>query len=664
MKKLNKKKTTMTMLESNLIEKRQFTPATEFSQKSNLNAYDLDALRQAAKADYEGFWGRLAIENIDWETPFKRILNADNAPHFTWFDQGQMNVSYNCIDRHLETNSERLAIIFENERGEVSQYTYKNLHDEVCRLTNVLKKNNIEQSDRIIIYMPMVPQAVFAMQACARIGATHSVVFGGFSAEALKHRIEDCQAKMIITADGSMRGGKLLELKATVDQALASSTHNVQRVIVFNNVGNDVTMQENRDTWWNEEIAGMSNYFSAVALPSNHPLFILYTSGSTGKPKGIQHACAGYLLNAMLTMQWVMDFKPEKDIFWCTADVGWITGHTYVCYGPLACGGTIMMYEGGHLYPDAGRFWHICQTHKVSVFYTAPTAVRALMKAGNHFPKKYDLSHIRLLGSVGEPINPEAWMWYHQQIGRSKTPIVDTWWQTETGAIMIAPVPGVIPTKPGSCTKPLPGISALIVDEEGTPINNPSQGGSLVIEKPWPSILCTVWGDDERYIQTYWGQFDQRYYVTGDNARMDEDGYVWIMGRADDVLNVSGHRLGTMEIESALVTHDNVAEAAVVGMPHEVKGEAILAFVICIGERPTNEKALHIAEQLRTQIAQSIGAIAKPDEIRFVEGLPKTRSGKIMRRLLRTIGKGETITQDISTLENPQIIEQIQIKGY
>lgn len=651
-------------IESTLVENRQFTPSDEFVQQANIKENEFEVLHQMAIADYEGFWQRLANEYIDWKQVFSKVLNAENAPHFTWFEDGEMNVSYNCIDRHLEAHAERIAIIFENEQGDVTQYTYKNVHDEVCRLTNALKKNKIEPGDRIIIYMPMIPQAVFAMQACARIGATHSVVFGGFSAEALKDRIEDCQAKMVITADGSLRGGKLVELKKTVDQALENSTHHVHHVIVYNNAGNEITMQDNRDKWWNEEIAGMSNYFSAVSMPSEHPLFILYTSGSTGKPKGIQHASAGYLLNTILTMKWVMDYKPETDIFWCTADVGWITGHSYVCYGPLACGGTIMIYEGGPMNPDAGRFWQICQRHQISIFYTAPTAIRALMKAGDKFPEKYDLSSIRLLGTVGEPINPEAWMWYHHKIGAGKTPIVDTWWQTETGANMIAPIPGVISTKPGSCTRPLPGITAMIVDEEGTPITEPNQGGALVIEKPWPSMLRNVWGNPERYIETYWGQFNNRYYVTGDNARIDEDGYVWIMGRADDVLNVSGHRLGTMEIESALVAHEQVAEAAVVGRAHEVKGESILAFVICLDERPEGEEANKRAGQLRDQITQSIGAIAKPDEIRFVDGLPKTRSGKIMRRLLRTIGKGEEITSDISTLENPQIIEQMQSKGF
>ena len=651
-------------IESNLIENRQFAPSENFVQQANVDEHTFNALYQMAEADYEGFWQRLANDNIDWKTPFTQTLNSDNAPHFSWFEDGEMNVSYNCIDRHLEKHAERTAIIFENEQGDVTKYTYKNVHDEVCRLTNALKNNNIKTGDRVVIYMPMVPQAVFAMQACARIGATHSVVFGGFSAEALKDRIEDCKANMVITADGSIRGGKLVELKATVDQALENSQQHVPKVIVLKNADNDIVMKEDRDKWWHEAVAGMSNYFSPLAVPSEHPLFILYTSGSTGKPKGIQHSSAGYLLGAIITMKWVMDFKPDKDIFWCTADVGWITGHTYVCYGPLACGGTIMMYEGGPMNPDAGRFWQLCEAHKVSIFYTAPTAIRALMKAGDKFPQKYDLSSIRLLGTVGEPINPEAWMWYHRTIGNENTPIVDTWWQTETGANMIAPIPGVINTKPGSCTRPLPGITAMIVDEQGTPITTPNQGGHLVIEKPWPSMLRTVWNNDERYIDTYWAQFDNRYYITGDNARIDDNGYVWIMGRADDVLNVSGHRLGTMEIESALVAHDKVAEAAIVGRPHEIKGESILAFVICIGERPQGVQAEQRAKELRQQITESIGAIAKPDEIRFVDGLPKTRSGKIMRRLLRTVGKGEEITQDTSTLENPNIIEQMQSQGH
>jgi acetyl-CoA synthetase len=651
-------------LESTLEETRQFAPPVEFTKNANIDEHNFKALHQAAEADYEGFWQRLAEQYIDWKQPFTKTLNAEKAPHFSWFEDGQMNASYNCIDRHLEENAEHTAIIFENEQGDIKKYTYKNVHDEVCRLANALNLNNIKTGDRVILYMPMVPQAVFAMQACARIGATHSVVFGGFSAEALKDRIEDCKAKMVITADGSMRGGKLVELKAIVDKALENSEHNVPTVLVLKNANNEVKMQENRDKWWNEEVAGMSNYFSPIAVPSEHPLFILYTSGSTGKPKGIQHSTAGYLLHATLTMKWVMDFKPETDLFWCTADVGWITGHSYVCYGPLSCGGTIMMYEGGPVTPDAGRFWQICETHKVSIFYTAPTAIRALMKAGDQFPNKYDLSSIRLLGTVGEPINPEAWMWYHHTIGKEKIPIIDTWWQTETGASMIAPIPGVINAKPGSCTKPLPGITAMVVDEQGTPITEPNRGGHLVIEKPWPSMLRTVWGNDQRYLDTYWAQFDNRYYVTGDNARIDEDGFVWIMGRSDDVLNVSGHRLGTMEIESAIVAHQSVAEAAIIGTPHDVKGEAILAFVICIDECPKGKKAEQRAKELRQQVTKSIGAIAKPDEIRFVDSLPKTRSGKIMRRLLRTIGKGEKVTQDTSTLENPGIIEKLQTQGH
>ena len=651
-------------VESTLIENRKFAPSQAFVQQANVSANDLAIMQQAAAADHEGFWANLAKQNIDWLKPFEQALDATEAPHFHWFKGGRLNVSQNCIDRHLATRADQVAIYFEDEAGKAAQYTYQQLHDEVCRAANALRELGVTKGDRVVIYMPMVAQAVFAMQACARIGATHSVVFGGFSAEALADRIADADAKVVITADGSIRGGRLVPLKATVDDALSRLEKQVHSVIVLQNNANDIAWQTGRDQWWHELVQNQSSHCQVEAVEASHPLFILYTSGSTGKPKGIQHASAGYLLNAQHTMQTVMDFKPDSDVFWCTADVGWITGHSYVCYGPLAAGGTILMYEGGPMNPDAGRFWKICETYKVSIFYTAPTAIRALMKAGDAFPKQYDLASIRLLGTVGEPINPEAWVWYHQQIGRQTCPIVDTWWQTETGAHMIAPIPGVSVNKPGSCGQPLPGVSLQIVDEAGTPIKEPNQGGYLVVDKPWPSMLSTVWNNEQRYIDTYWGQFQNRYYVTGDNARIDEDGYVWIMGRADDVLNVSGHRLGTMEIESALVAHDAVAEAAVVGCPHEVKGESVLAFVITLEETPSGEVAATLAQALREQVTKSIGAIAKPDEIRFVDNLPKTRSGKIMRRLLRNVAKGEEITQDTSTLENPNIITQMQQTGH
>ena len=651
-------------VESTLVENRKFPPSVEFSKNANYKVNDVEILRQAAAADHEGFWARLAEHKISWAKKFSQTLNSSQAPFFKWFSDGELNVSYNCIDRHLAKHANKIAIYFQDEAGNKTSYTYQNLHDEVCKLANSLKELGVSVGDRVVIYMPMVAHAVFAMQACARIGAIHSVVFGGFSAEALADRIKDADAKVVITADGSIRGGRLVTLKNTVDEALNRLANQVNHVIVLKNNDNDIDWSNNRDKWWHELTANSSTQCEPEWVPANHPLFILYTSGSTGKPKGVQHCSAGYLLNALYTMETVMDFKPESDLFWCTADVGWITGHTYVCYAPMAAGGSVVIYEGGPMHPDAGRFWKICQEYQVTIFYTAPTAIRALMKAGDQFPEHYDLSSIRLLGSVGEPINPEAWIWYHQKIGQEVCPIVDTWWQTETGAHMIAPIPGVTTNTPGSCGQPLPGISLLIVDDEGTPITLPNAGGHLVIDKPWPSMLQTVWNNNERYLDAYWDQFQRRYYVTGDKARIDENGHVWIMGRSDDVLNVSGHRLGTMEIESALVAHKGVAEAAIVGRPHEVKGESLLAFVITIDDTPDGESATTLANELRNQVTQSIGAIAKPDEIRFVDNLPKTRSGKIMRRLLRVIAKGDEISQDTSTLENPQIINQLQKKGF
>ena len=507
--------------------------------------------------------------------------------------------------------------------------------------------------------MPMSPEAVVAMQACARIGAIHSVVFGGFSSNALKDRIDDAKAKIVITADGAFRGGKTIPLKQATDNALKDWNHSIEHVIVLKRTGESVSILEGRDLWWKDLIKNQNKESTPVPLSSEHPLFILYTSGSTGKPKGIQHSSGGYLLHAKMTFKWIFDIK-DSDVFWCTADVGWVTGHTYVTYGPLAAGATILIYEGAPTYPHGGRFWEICEKHQVSLFYTAPTAIRALMKLGDDIPNKYDLSNLRLLGTVGEPINPEAWMWYHTVIGKEKCPIVDTWWQTETGAAMISPLPGVTATKPGSCTQALPGISVDIVDEGANPVNQPNKGGYLVIKKPWPSMLRTIWGDNERYIETYWEKFDNKFYVAGDSANLDQDDFFWIMGRIDDVLNVSGHRLGTMEVESALVAHPDIAEAAVVGMPHEVKGEGIFAFVVTKGERPLGAMKNEVTETLRSWVSDQVGPIAKPDEIRFSDNLPKTRSGKIMRRLLRSIAKGEEITQDVSTLEDESIIKQLQ----
>jgi acetyl-CoA synthetase len=649
-------------LETVLTEKRVFPPHPEFVAQARLDAARLDQLRRAAEQDPVGFWAELARKELGWQTPFRVALDDSAAPNYRWFPDGKLNASANCIDRHLGARGDKVAIRFEGEQGEVRLLTYKQLHAEVCKLANGLRSLGVKPGDRVVIYLPHTAEAVIAMQACARIGATHSVVFGGFSAAALKDRIEDAGARLLITADGGRRGGNIVELKKAADEALAKGCKTLEKVVVLERTKQGVAMTAGRDVWWQDLVADQPAACDPVWVDAEHPLFLLYTSGSTGKPKGIQHSTGGYLLGAMMTTQWVFDLR-EDDVFWCTADVGWITGHSYVCYGPLANGGTVVIYEGGPTTPDAGRFWRMCQDHGVTIFYTAPTAIRALMKLGDEWPAKYDLSKLRLLGSVGEPINPEAWMWYHRVIGGEKLPIVDTWWQTETGAIMMSPVPGATKTKPGSCTQPLPGIFAEVVDETGTPVQGTEAGGYLVITKPWPSMLRTIWGDNERYIKTYWGQFNNKYYVAGDSTHRDADGYYWIMGRVDDVLNVSGHRLGTMEVESALVSHPRVAEAAVVGKPHEVKGEAIFAFVICKGERPQGEEAAALTKALREHVAQEIGPIAKPDEIRFADNLPKTRSGKIMRRLLRSVAKGEEITQDISTLENPAIVAQLQGKG-
>ncbi|MEW6167455.1 MAG: acetate--CoA ligase [Pseudomonadota bacterium] len=649
-------------IQSVLTETRRFPPSEDFVARARLDAERLAALHAAAERDHAGFWADLARRELGWQTPFTQALDESSAPNYRWFADGRLNVSANCLDRHLGARGDKTAIRFEGEKGDTRSYSYRQLHAEVCKLANALKSLGARKGDRIVIYMPMVPEAVIAMQACARIGAIHSVVFGGFSAVSLKDRIEDAGAKLLITADGGHRGGNIVELKRAVDDALAQGCRTIEKVVVLRRSGHEVPFDAKRDLWWHELVARQSDRCDPEWVEAEHPLFLLYTSGSTGKPKGIQHSSGGYLLGATVTCQWVFDLR-DDDVFWCTADVGWVTGHTYVCYGPLANGATIMMYEGAPTVPDAGRFWKICQDHGVTIFYTAPTAIRALMKLGEEWPNKYDLSKLRLLGSVGEPINPEAWIWYHRVIGKERLPIVDTWWQTETGSIMISPVPGATPTKPGSCTRPLPGIVADVVDESGTPVTDPAQGGYLVIRKPWPSMLRTIWNDNARYINTYWAQFNHRYYVAGDSTHRDADGYYWIMGRVDDVLNVSGHRLGTMEVESALVAHPRVAEAAVVGRPHDVKGEAVFAFVICRGARPSGAEAEALAKELREWVGREIGAIAKPDDIRFADNLPKTRSGKIMRRLLRSIAKGEEITQDVSTLENPAIVQQLQGKA-
>lgn len=647
----------MSKIESILTETRVFEPSAETLASVAITQDKLDAMYAAAEKDNVGFWSDLAREKLSWSKPFTVGLDESNAPHYQWFTDGELNVSYNCIDRHLDTKSDKLAIIFEGDQGDTERYTYKELHDHVCRFANTLTAQGIKKGDRVVIYMPMIPQAVIAMQACARIGAIHSIVFGGFSAEALKDRIEDAGAKLVITTNGSRRGGKTIPLKGAVDDALLKGCDSVKKVIVYRRTDDDVMMKAGRDIDWFEAEAGMSNYHNPVMVESEHPLFLLYTSGSTGQPKGVQHSTGGYLLNAHLTNEWMFDLK-DSDVFWCTADVGWITGHTYVAYGPLSVGATILMFEGVPTYPDAGRFWQVCQDHGVTVFYTAPTAIRALMKFGADLPNQYDLSKLRILGTVGEPINPEAWVWYYEVIGGSRCPVIDTWWQTETGAHMIAPFP-ITPLKPGSCTKPLPGIDAAILDEEGNELGS-GDGGLLVIKQPWPSMIRTVWNDDQRYKDTYFPLEGNNYYVVGDSAHKDKDGYFWILGRIDDVLNVSGHRLGTMEIESALVSHPSVAEAAIVGRPHDIKGEAVSAFVVLNVDIPEGNEREALILELRNWVAKEIGPIAKPDEIRFGTNLPKTRSGKIMRRLLKTIAKGEEITQDTSTLEDPSILEQFQ----
>ena len=647
-------------IESALQENRSFPPPLDFAARARLRTPEMQAMRRHAATDHVGFWAFLARKSLHWHRPFTITLDDSRAPNYQWFPDGELNVSWNCLDVHLAAQGDKPAIIFEGEAGDTRRLSYKDLHAEVCRLANGLKKLGIGRGDRVVIYMPMVPEAVIAMQACARIGAVHSVVFGGFSFNSIRDRIEDAGARLVITADGGRRGGGIVELKSAVDKALDGACPTIEKVIVLNRCGAPVTMRPGRDLWWRDLTEGLLADCAPVWVDAEHPLFLLYTSGSTGKPKGVQHASAGYLLNAKLTSEWVFDLR-DDDIFWCTADVGWVTGHSYIAYGPLAAGATIIMYEGTPMVPDGGRFWKICQDHGVTVFYTAPTAIRALMKLGDEIPAKYDLSKLRLLGSVGEPINPEAWMWYHRVIGGERCPIVDTWWQTETGAIMIAPLPGITATKPGSCTQPLPGIDAIIVDDHGEPVTRPNAGGYLVIRKPWPSMLRTIWGDNERYLSTYWEKFHNRYYVAGDSAHCDADGFFWIMGRIDDVLKVSGHRLGTMEIESALVANPRVAEAAVVGKPDEIKGESVFAFVVLRGPRPLGAEAIStLVKELRTWVGEQLGPIAKPDNIRFADNLPKTRSGKIMRRLLRAIASDQPITQDISTLENPAIVEQLR----
>ena len=651
----------MSTIETVLQENRVFPPSREFVAQANISGMDAyRTLCAEAERDFQGFWARLAREELLWHKPFTKVLNESDAPFFKWFEDGELNASYNCLDRHLTTQPDKTAIIFEADDGKLSRITYRELHRRVCTMANGLKSLGIRKSDRVLIYMPMSIEVVAAMLACARIGAIHSVVFGGFSAKSIHERIIDAGAVAVITADEQMRGGRVIPLKAAVDEALGmGGCESIKKVVVYQRTGGKVAFDARRDIWLHDLLQGQAETCEPEWVGAEHPLFILYTSGSTGKPKGIQHSTGGYLLWNILTTKWVFDYKP-KDVFWCTADVGWVTGHSYVCYGPLACGATEIMFEGVPTYPDAGRFWKMIQDHKVSVFYTAPTAIRSLIKAGGDLPKKYDLSSLRILGTVGEPINPEAWMWYHETVGGGRCPIVDTWWQTETGGHMITPLPGATPTKPGSATFPLPGIIVDIVDEAGHSVGR-GKGGVLVIKRPWPSMLRTIWGDPERFRKTYYPtEYQGRYYLAGDGASYDEDGYIRIVGRIDDVLNVAGHRLGTMEIESALVANPKVAEAAVVGRPDDVTGEAVVAFVVLKQVRPEGEQAHALVKELQDWVGKEIGPIAKPRDIRFGENLPKTRSGKIMRRLLRSLAKGEAITQDVTTLENPAILEQLK----
>ncbi|MHC4400626.1 MAG: acetate--CoA ligase [Planctomycetota bacterium] len=634
-------------------EERLFAPSAEFAAKAEIGSLeDYESLWNRAANDVEAFWGELADE-LHWFKPFDKVLQWEE-PFARWFVGGQTNVSYNCLDAHLGTpRQNKAAIVWEGEPGDRRVLTYQELHAEVCRFAGALKKLGIEKGDVVSIYMPMVPELPIAMLACARLGAIHSVIFAGFSAEAIADRNNDAKAKLQITSDAAWRRGKQLPLKQTVDEALAKSP-TVEKCVVLRRVGAEVDMTEGRDFWWHDLVDDAPADCPAEPIEADAPLFILYTSGSTGKPKGIQHTTAGYNLYVKKTTQWVFDVR-EEDVFWCTADIGWVTGHSYIVYGPLTVGMTSLMYEGAPNWPDEGRFWEIVQKYRVSIFYTAPTAIRTFIKWGDEWIDKYDLSSLRLLGTVGEGINPEAWMWYHTTIGGERCPIVDTWWQTETGGILMTPLPGAIPTKPGSCCKPLPGIVPNVVGQDGQPVATGS-GGWLTITKPWPAMLMGIWGDDARYKMQYWSQVPGQY-LSGDNARCDEDGYYWIMGRIDDVLNVSGHRLSTIEIESALVSHPAVAEAAAVGRPHDIKGEAVAVFVTLAGrEEPDSD----LRKELKTHVRKEIGALAVPDDVRFTTSLPKTRSGKIMRRLLRDIAAGRETVGDTTTLEDYSVLVKLR----
>ena len=648
-----------------LVEPQEYPPPPALAAQAHVaGRAGYASLAAEAEEDHEAYWARLAREFVHWKRPFRKLLGTQNAPHYTWFEDGTLNVSWNCLDRQVaEGRGEKVAIIFEADDGHVTHTTYAQLLAMVCRLANMLKAQGVKKGDRVAIYMPMSVEAVACMQACARIGAIHTVVFGGFSAHSLRDRIADTGAVLVLTADEQMRGGKALPLKGVVDEALAlGGCDAVRAVIVYRRTGGQIPWTD-RDHWMHELTAAQPERCEPVWVEAEHPLFLLYTSGSTGKPKGVQHSSGGYLVQAAVTMKWTFDMHPQ-DVFWCTADIGWVTGHSYIAYGPLAIGATQLMFEGVPTWPNAGRFWQMIERHRVTVFYTAPTAIRSLIKAAEAnpqvHPQRYDLQSLRVLGSVGEPINPAAWEWYHRHVGGGRCPIVDTWWQTETGAHMITPLPGATSLVPGSCALPFPGIAAAIVDELGGDVPN-GQSGLLVIKKPWPGMIRTIWGDDARYRASYFPAELRGYYLAGDGASRDrETGYFTIGGRIDDVLNVSGHRMGTMEIESALVAcTELVAEAAVVGRPDETSGEAICAFVVLKGARPQGDAAAALAAQLRNWVGKEIGPIAKPKDIRFADNLPKTRSGKIMRRLLRSVAKGEAVTQDISTLENPAILHQL-----
>ncbi len=634
-------------------ESRLFPPPADFAADAHIKSFaEYEQLYADAAADPQGFWAKQA-EELHWFRKWDKVLDWQE-PHAKWFGGGKINISYNCLDRHLSTwRRNKAAIIWEGETGEVKTITYLQLHQEVSRFANVLKSLDVQTGDRVALYMPLIPALTVAMLACARIGATHTVIFAGFSADAIRDRVNDGGCKVIVTADGGYRRGSEIKLKEIVDEA-AEHCPTIEDVIVFQRTHSKIHMMPGRDHWWHELTKTVGIPCPAEELDSEHPLFILYTSGTTGKPKGILHTTGGYLTQTAYTTKLVFDLK-DNDIFWCTADIGWVTGHSYVVYGPLANGATVFMYEGAPNYPDFDRFWDMIDRHKINILYTAPTAIRAFIKWGEQYPLRHDLSSLRLLGTVGEPINPEAWMWYHKVIGKGKCPIIDTWWQTETGSIMISPLPGATPTVPGTATRPIPGILVDIVTKSGKPVG-PNEGGYLVVTHPWPSMLRTIWGDDERYKQAYWSEIPGRYFA-GDGARRDEHGYYWIMGRVDDVINVSGHRLGTAEIESALVSHEAVAEAAVVGRPDEIKGQAIAAFVTLEGGRQGDDELKNI---LRAHVAHEIGALARPDDIRFTDMLPKTRSGKIMRRLLRELAAGGTVAGDVTTLEDISVLEKLR----